>query len=462
MKESENYLKKLFEFLAIPSISTLPEHKKDIDAAVSWLRDFLIESGFKAENIEELYAQGLDKEIQHPVLFAQRIDNPSNPTLLLYGHYDVQPADPIAEWKSDAFKPEVRDGNIYARGATDDKGQVFAHLAAIHALSQEWGDSWPVNIKVLIEGEEENGGENIAELMKENVNTSKFDSDICIVSDGGWVNMTNPTIEYGLRGITYMQIDVKLCDADLHSGLFGGGVKNPVNALCEIIAKLQDPSTGRVLIPRFYDDVEEISIDEKRNLGKLPYNEQEFLEFAKNAKSTFTEEGYTVTESTSARPTLDVNGIWGGFQGTGAKTIIPASAHAKVSMRLVANQNPQKIAELFEKYVSEIAPKEVEVSVSFLHGGNSFLVKLDSPYLKLAEDLLKEVFNEEVLYARSGGSIPLVADMQNLLGITPILINLGQPDDSLHSPNEKLALNNFYGGIEFSKKFISQLGKVKK
>lgn len=447
-EHQETYLQELFELLRFPSISTLPEHKDDIHACVDWLEDYLKKSGFEESAIEELYGKGLSRETNHPVLYAERIDNPDNPTVLIYGHYDVQPVDPLNEWKSEPFEPEVRDGSIYGRGTTDDKGQLFTHLAALNYLSEKWGESWPINVKLLLEGEEEQGGENVEKLVTDEKYREKFAADYCFLSDTGFVAPGKPTIDYGLRGMAYMQIDVKLCDRDLHSGLFGGGVLNPANALTQILSQLENPQTGKVLIPGFYDDVVDVDETERTNLSEIPYDEATFLKDAGNARAVRPEEGYTVTESTAARPNLTINGIWGGFMGEGAKTIIPATAHAKVSIRTVGNQDPEKIGEMFKDYVEKITPQEVDVSVDVIHVGDGVLVSTDSPAIKLAQAALEETFGAPVVFSRSGGSIPIVALIKKHLDIDPVLIGYGLPDDGLHSPNEKMSLEHFEKGIE--------------
>ena len=455
--EQQIFLDQLFELLRIPSISALSEHKQDVLSAAEWVADYAKLIGFRPTEIKMLCAKGVKNSDANPVVFASRVDDPGNPTVMIYGHYDVQPPDPIADWESDPFDPQIRDGNIYARGATDNKGQMFTHLAALRHLAQEWGKQWPINVKLLIEGEEEVGSKNINRLIEQYADSDKFAADMCLISDGPWVTKDDPTIEYGLKGIAYMQIDVRLADADLHSGLFGGGVLNPANALTQILAQLQDRETSKVLVPGFYDEVVGISEIEKKELSESPLTEEEFLNDAANSKAVWGEEGYSLIERVGARPTLDINGIWSGFQGEGTKTIIPATAHAKVSMRLVANQDPLVIAELFTKYVKDIADPAVDVDVSYLHGGDAVYVDLDSPYIKLAADAMEQAFGKTPIFSRSGGSIPAVAKIQNKLGVTPILINYGQPDDALHSPNEKLSKSNFINGINCSIRILELL-----
>ena len=457
-----SYLNDLFEFLRIKSISTLPEHKDDIRRTIDWLKSYLVDAGFPASHIEELYANGMNFENSNPIVFAQRVDNPKNPTFLIYGHYDVQPADPLDEWHSDPFEPTVRDGNIYARGATDDKGQIFTHLAALHHLNGSlWNKSWPVNIKVLIEGEEEIGGKNIDALIKDEQYKELLKADYCLVSDTSFLGPNKPAIEYGLRGMAYMQIDVRMGERDLHSGIFGGAVPNPALALVHILSQLKDQKTGKVLVPGFYDDVVPVSDDERQRLAQLPFSPEEFAGEAGGIRKATPEEGYTVTESTCARPALDINGIWGGFMGAGAKTIIPATAHAKVSVRTVANQDPHTIAQGIQEYVYTIAPKEVSVEVTILHTGDGALVDVNSKGVQYAVTALEETFGAKVYFSRSGGSIPVVALLQKHLGLEPVLIGYGMPDDNLHSPNEKFSLEQFYKGMQCNISLYTRIAKDK-
>lgn len=459
-KEQQNkYLSSLNELLSIPSISTLPEHKGDMKKAVAYLSSYLKKIGFNT--INTLWAKKSSKTKNYPVVFAEKISNPDNPTILIYGHYDVQPADPLGEWRTPPFQPTIKAGSIYARGSTDDKGQLFTHLAALDWLSNdEWGEDWPVNIKLLLEGEEESGGENIEWLVKEHAATGKFDADVCLISDTGFVDSQSPTIEYALRGIVYAQIDVKLSDNDLHSGLYGGSVLNPANALSYIISKLYDATTGKILIPGIYNGVKKLGKKEKNDLSKIPFEANTYLKDAGNAKALFGENGFTTTERTTARPSLDINGIWGGFIGAGAKTIIPATAHAKISIRTVENQNPKEIAELLESYIKKISPKGVEVSIKVIHTGDGVSVNLNSKWMKIVSESLQEVFDNEVVFSRSGGSIPVAALIQNILKIDPILVGYGLPDDGLHAPNEKFSLNQFFKGIECNRLIYQTIAKL--
>lgn len=441
----QKYVEELFTFLRIPSISSLPKYQKQTHSAAEFLVDELKSLGFEA-NL--LFSKKYGKENHHPIILASKISKPQNKTVLLYGHYDVQPVDPISEWISDPFEPEIRDGKIYARGANDNKGQLYSHIAALKELNKIWGKDWPINVKFLIEGEEESGGETIEAFIEENKDNQILDADICIVSDTPWINKNTPAILTGLRGIVYTEITVKAFDGDLHSGEFGGAIRNPANTLCYIVSRLKDESTGKILIPKFYDNVAELPKTERNLLNKVPESEEQFLKNAKNAKGIFTEQNYTFLESKTIRPTLDVNGIWGGFIEEGAKTIIPAKASAKISMRIVPNQNPQEIFNLFKDYILSIAPKEVDVTIKLIHAGNWVTTSIDSPYVSYAKEAIKNVFQKDSMFFKEGGSIPAIAQIQNVLKIEPLFLGYGLPDDALHSPNEKFDLDQFIGAID--------------
>lgn len=457
-QKREYYLSQLFELLRIPSISTLPEHKQAVLDAALWISEYLEKIGFEAEDIELLHAEALDSEKHHPVVFAKKMGDPSNLTVLIYAHYDVQPVDPIEQWHTDPFEPEVIEGKIYARGANDNKGQLVTQLSALAELAEEWGkEEWPLNVKILFEGEEEAGGENVEALVAELSKGDKLKADVCLVSDTPWLAKDKPTILTGLRGIVYAQINAKLSDGDLHSGEFGGAVRNPANAVSYIISKLRDEETGKILIPNFYESILEVSKQEREDINANVESEEEFIKNGKNLAGVFGEEGYTRAEHKTIRPTLDVNGIWGGFQGDGAKTIIPAEAHAKVSMRLVPNQVPTEVAKMFSEYVLAVAPSGVDISVDVIHAGNWVGVGAENKYIQLAATAMEKVFGSAPIYFKEGGSIPAIAEIQNLLGVTPVLMGYGLPDDSLHSPNEKFDLSQFYGGIECNLEFFKSL-----
>lgn len=449
MTTISNHIDNLITLLRIPSISTQEKHMPDIMEAVAFLESLLKEAGFTT--IARKYAQGC--EDMPPVICAERIDNPENPTILVYNHYDVQPADPLDEWKKPPFEPIIENGNIYGRGTTDDKGQLITHLAALSELSKEWGETWPINIKIIYEGQEESGGENLHLWLQEKETQELLKADIAVISDTGFRNETTPAIIYGLRGIVYFQIDVTLAEHDLHSGVFGGSVLNPINALAHMISNIYDATTGLITIPGFYDDVVVLDEEEKELLAKVPFDEKQHLIDAGKAHALHGETGYTHKERLCARPTLDINGIWGGFMDEGAKTIIPKSAHAKFSCRLVPNQTPDKIVKIIQTYVESIAPKQVKVTITHIHSGHGVLVDRKSSWMKAAVSALKETFGNEPVFDREGGSIPAVADFKTYLGIDTLLFGYSLPDDNLHAPNEKFSLKQFELGIECNKRF---------
>ncbi len=430
-------VKELFEWLAIPSISTDPSHAPDMRRAAEWLRNKLNSIGFSAK-VEETKG--------HPVVFAEHLKaGPNAPTILVYGHYDVQPVDPINEWQTPPFEPAVRDGNMFARGSTDDKGQVFAHVVALeHILTN---GTLPVNLKLLVEGEEEIGSPNLQPYLE--ANRSRLACDAVVISDGPMFAPGVPTLTTGLRGLCYMEVHVQGASKDLHSGMYGGAVANPLNALAEIIYKLKDEN-GKISIPGFYDSVLELSLPERQAWQNLPFSESEFANSV-GVKNLPGEVGYSALERTWARPSLDVNGVWGGFQGEGQKTVLPAKAGAKISMRLVPNQDPTEIAKLFTEQVQNLAPLGVTVEVRHLHDGLPVLVDSSSPAALAARDALAEVYPaKEVVFVRSGGTIPVVAAFRQLLNAPVLLLDFGLPDDGAHGPNEKFSLECFSKGIEVS------------
>jgi len=444
-----SHLKELFSFLRIPTVGALPQHKEDMKKAAGFLGEKLKEIGFT--NVSQKFAKGFEKD--PPIVFAERIDNKKNPTLLVYNHYDVQPVDPLNQWKHPPFEPVIENGNIYARGTTDDKGQLMTHLAALSELSTEWGKTWPVNIKIIYEGQEESGTENLHAWLLEKATQKLLSADIAVVSDSGFAAKGVPTIEYGLRGYTYFQVDIQLSEFDLHSGLFGGSVLNPVNALVHMFNQLYDVKTGKVKIPGFYDDVLVLDEEERKLLAKVPFDEKKHQKHAANAHALHGEEGYSYKERICARPTLDINGIWGGFMGHGEKTIIPATAHAKFSCRLVPNQNPKKIVQQIKNYLEAIAPTGVRVVINHLSSGESVLIDRKTPWMKAAVDALEETFQNKVVFDRAGGSVPVVADFKTYLGLDTLLFGYSLPDDNMHAPNEKMSLRQFELGIECNKLF---------
>ena len=446
-KNKDRFLEELKDFLRIPSISTLPEHAPDVQHAAGFVADSLRTAGL--ENVEII------PTAKHPLVYADWLHAPGKPTVLCYGHYDVQPPDPLELWTSPPFEPTLRDGNLYARGSADDKGQMYMHVKAVEALRAVNG-TLPVNLKFLIEGEEEIGGESVAKYVAENA--TKLKADVALVSDTALYAEGIPTLCIGLRGLIYTEIEARGPSRDLHSGLYGGTVPNAVFALAELVSKLKDPS-GRIMIPGMYGDVQQPSAAEKQSWSTLPFNEQEFLKNEVGSKALTGEKGYTVLEKVWARPTLEVHGIAGGFTGAGAKTVIPARATAKVSMRLVPNQDPDKILAAFKKFVRENTPAGVETEVRVLSSGPAIMVNPDHPAIDVAARAFKDILGRDTVFVRSGGSIPIVGDFAKHLGIPTILMGFGLPDDGLHSPNEKYKLSNYYSGIMTIAHFFEEYGR---
>ncbi len=439
-------LDELFSFLRIPSISTLPEHKDDIGRAARFVADALTAAGL--EHVEVI------PTAKHPLVYADWLHAPGKPTVLCYGHYDVQPPDPLELWTSPPFQPEVRGGNIYARGAADDKGQMYMHIKAVEALRAVHG-KLPVNLKFLIEGEEEVGGESVAEYVAKN--PEKLKADVALVSDTALYAEGIPTLCIGLRGLVYTEIEAKGPARDLHSGLYGGAAPNAVFGLVELLSKLKD-ANGVIQIPGMYDDVEAPAAAEKKSWESLPFNEAEFLKKEVGATALTGERGYSVLERVWARPTLEVHGIAGGFTAAGAKTVIPATATAKVSMRLVPKQNAEKIVAAYKKFVQDNAPAGIQVDVRVLSSGEAIVVNPDHHAIGVAARAFAEVLGRETVFVRSGGSIPIVGDFARHLRIPTILMGFGLPDDGLHSPNEKYKLSNYYAGIVTIAHFLEQYG----
>ena len=430
----DRYVDELKQYLAIPSISALPDHSADVRRAAEWTADALRNAGM--ENARLIDTPG------NPVVYGDWLNAPGKPTILFYGHYDVQPVDPVNLWTSPPFEATVRDGEIYARGAADDKGQVFMHIKAIEAYLKQ-GASLPVNIKVFIEGEEEVGSVHLDDFVRDHKDELK--ADVVVISDTTMFDRGVPSICYSLRGLAYFQIDVRGSKSDLHSGVFGGAVANPAIVLAQILAQMKDRG-GRIKIPGFYDDVRPLSDDERAEWKKLPFNETKYRKEL-GAPRLFGESGYTTLERVWARPTLDVNGLYSGFTGEGAKTVLPATAMAKVSMRLVPNQDPQKIGDLFEAYVRKIAPKTVDVKITRMHGGRPWMTEFDNKYVRAAGRAIEQGFGQPPVFNREGGSIPVVSTFQEELGLPSVLFGIGLPDENAHAPNEKLDLGNFHNGI---------------
>ncbi len=445
-REKADYLEQLKDFIRIPSISTDPAYKDDVLRCANFVAEQMRQAGLTAELIE---SDG------YPLVYGEWLGAPGKPTVLFYGHYDVQPADPLELWNYPPFEPTIEGDKLFARGATDDKGQSFAHLKAVAAMLAERG-SLPVNVKFLIEGEEESGGEAIEAYVRQDAG-ERLASDCVVVSDSSMYAPGQPALLYGLKGMAYMEIKVTGPNRDLHSGTFGGAVANPLNALCQIVAQLRDSQTGRILIPGFYDDVRPLAEWEREEFAKLPFDAEEYRS-SLGVPEVFGEEGYTTLERAWARPTCDVNGIFGGYMQAGAKTVLPSWGGAKVSMRLVPDQNPQTINRLFEEYVRSITPPGVSVEISSVHGADPVLIDISGPLVDAAMTALETVWGKPPVRIREGGSIPIVSTFSQVLGGPVILMGFGLADDNLHSPNEKFNVSHFYNGIRTIALFMDEVG----
>ncbi len=440
-------LDELFEFLRFPSVSAQSKHKEDIQACAKWLANHIKNMGIQSE----VMPTG-----GHPVVYASKISSPDKLTVLYYGHYDVQPQEPVELWKTDPFEPVVKDGLIFARGATDDKGQLFTHLKALeayHATNTEL----PINIKLLIEGEEESGAENLAMFVEKN--KEMLAADIIVVSDSSQFGKDRPAVTFGLRGVAFVEVKIIGPDRDLHSGGYGGSVPNPINVLAKIIASMHDDN-GRILIDGFYDNVRPLSDWERKQFAKLSFNEGEYLKSV-GSKGLHGEKGYSVFEQRWARPTLDVNGITGGYQGEGGKTIVPSWASCKITMRLVPNQEADEISDKIEKYIHKICPDYVECEVTKHGGAAAVEVPVEGPWLDAAGRAIKQGFGIEPVFMKEGGSIPVIGTFKKVLGLDSLLLGWGQQDDNAHSPNERLAVNDFERGTYSALALIEELAKVK-
>ena len=446
-KNQERFLSELKELLRIPSVSTAPEHKADVGRAADYIANELRRIGM--ENVEVIPTKG------HPLIYADWLHSPGKPTALCYAHYDVQPPDPLNEWISPPFEPTERKNNLYARGAVDDKGQLWMEIKAIEALMRGHEGRLPINVKVLLEGEEEVGGESIAEYVRKQ--KAKLKADFALVCDTELFAPNLPTLCVGLRGLVYTEIEAVGAKTDLHSGIYGGAAPNPLFGLIEIIGKLKD-AKGRILIPGFYSKVQPPAAAELRAWKKLPFNEEHYRKTEVGSSRLTGEPGYSVLYRTWARPTLEVHGIPGGFTAAGAKTVIPARASAKVSMRLVPNQDPDDILKRYTACVKKLTPKGIETSVKVWSKGPASLVGTNNPYVKAATQALDDVFKKETVFIRSGGSIPIVTDFKEVLKIPSVMMGFGLPDDNLHAPNEKFHIPNFYRGIESICLFFELLG----
>jgi len=441
------FLDELKSFLRIPSISTLPEHAADVQRAAQFVADGLKAAG--TENVEIIPTK------KHPLVYADWLHAPGKPTVLCYGHYDVQPADPLELWTSPPFEPSVRDGSIYARGSADDKGQMYMHVKAVETLRAVNG-TLPVNLKFLIEGEEEVGGGSIASYVAEHA--SKLKADVALVSDTALYAPGIPTLCIGLRGLVYLEVEATGPSRDLHSGLYGGASPNAVFGLIELLAKAKN-SRGEIKIPGIYDDVEPPAPAEKESWAHLPFKERDFLRGEVGSTKLAGETKYSVLERIWARPTFEVHGIGGGFTGVGSKTVIPAKATAKVSIRLVPRQEPEKIIAAFRQFVKKHAPRGIKLDVRVLASSPGLVVNPDHPAIKIAASAFSDILQKPTVFIRSGGSIPIVGDFATHLGIPTILMGFGLPDDGLHSPNEKYSLDNYYKGIMTIAHFFEEYGK---
>jgi len=444
----DRYLEELTQYLAIPSVSALAEHAGDMRRCADWTADHLRAIGL--QNVRAIDTPG------HPVVYGDWLNAPGAPTVLFYGHYDVQPVDPLELWTSPPFEATVRDNELFARGATDDKGQLFVHVKALEAHLRQTG-TLPINVRVVFEGEEEIGSPNLEQFIRDH--RDELACDVVVVSDTGMFDKGVPSICYGLRGLSYFQIDLRGTAGDLHSGSFGGAVANPAFVLAQVLSQMKDRG-GHVKIPGFYDDVRELTEREREEFKRLPFNEKQYRRNL-GAPKLHGETGFSTLERTWARPTFEVNGLLSGFTGEGAKTVIPATAMAKISMRLVPNQDPDKIAALFEEYVKKVTPKSVELKLTRMHGGKPWMTELDNVYVQAAARALELGFNRTPVYTREGGSIPVVSTFQSELNAPTVLFGLGLPDENAHAPNEKLDLDNFYGGIIAAAYLYEEIAKTR-
>ncbi len=428
------FLNELLELIKLPSVSADPKFRDDVFETAEWLKKKMINAG--ADNVEICPTAG------YPIVYGEKIIDPDLPTILVYGHYDVQPADPYDLWDSPPFEPVIKDNKIYGRGACDDKGQMYMHLKAFEMMLSN--ESLPCNVKFMIEGEEEVGSDNLGPFLEANV--EKLKADVVLVSDTSMISLDTPSITTGLRGLSYVEVEVIGPNRDLHSGVYGGAVANPINILSKMIASLHDEN-NHITVEGFYDDVEELTADERAEMAKAPFDLDSYkadLEI----DDVHGEKGYSTKEHTSIRPTLDVNGMWGGYIGEGAKTVLPSKAYAKISMRLVPNQSSEKITELFQKHFEQIAPASVKVKVTPHHGGEPVVTPIDSTAYKAAAKAIEDVFGKKPIPERSGGSIPIVALFESVLGLKTVLLGFGLDSDAIHSPNEHFGVANFYKGIQ--------------
>ncbi|HEX6916280.1 MAG TPA: dipeptidase [Chitinophagaceae bacterium] len=433
-QHKDRFLEELLELLRIPSVSARSEHKEDMIRCAERVKQRLLEAG--ADTVEIMPTAG------HPAVFGEKRVDPSKPTVLVYGHYDVQPPDPLELWVSPPFEPVIKDGKIFARGACDDKGQFYMHVKALEMMTKT--NSLPVNIKFLIEGEEEIGSKHLGDFLT--ANKEKLKADVILISDTAMLSLETPSIDVGVRGLTYIEVEVTGPNRDLHSGVYGGAVANPITILAKMIASLHDEN-NHITIPNFYDDVVESTPEERFEMAKAPYNEAEYMKDL-GVKSLWGEKGYTTNERTGIRPTLEVNGIWGGYTGEGAKTVLPSKAFAKISCRLVPNQKSEKMTKLVIDHLLKIAPDYVTVSAKDHHGGDPYMTPVDSLEYQAAAKAIETTFGKPPIPVRGGGSIPITALFESVLGCKTVFLGFGLDSDNLHSPNEKFNIDNFYKGIE--------------
>lgn len=444
----DRFLEELFEMLRIPSISSMKDHKPDMEKMAEKLKETLLAAG--CDKAEVMPSDG------NPIVFGEKIIDPSKPTVVVYAHYDVMPVDPIEKWNTTPFEPVIKDGKIWGRGSDDDKGQGMMHIKAFEALVKT--DSLPCNVKFMIEGEEEIGSPNLPKWCKENKDLVK--GDVILVSDTGMLAPDTPSITTGLRGLAYWEVEVTGPNRDLHSGLFGGAVANPINVLAKMISDMVDED-GHITIPGFYNDVLKVSEEERKKMAEAPFDKEAYKK-AIGVKALYGEKGFTTPERTGIRPTLDVCGIWGGYTGEGAKTVLPSKAYAKISSRLVPNQDNKKIAELFKNHFEKIAPEYVKVEVKYLHGGQAYVCPIDLPAYKAAEKAYQEIYNKLPVPVRSGGSIPIISEFEKILGTKSVLMGFGLEDDAIHSPNENYPLEQFYNGINTIPYFYKYFAEMMK
>ncbi len=447
-QNKQRFLDELLDLLRIPSVSADSKYKGDVAKCAEAVKENLLKAG--CDKVEICPTEG------HPIVYGEKMIDPSAPTVLVYGHYDVQPADPLELWDSGPFEPVIKDEKIYARGACDDKGQMFMHVKALEVMNKT--NTLACNIKFMIEGEEEVGSSNLGKFLESNKDRLK--ADIVLVSDTSMISMEHPSLETGLRGLAYMEVEVTGPNRDLHSGVYGGAVANPINILAKMIASMHDEN-NHITIPGFYDKVLELTEAERTALNKAPFDLEEYKKEL-HVSDVRGEKGYTTLERTGTRPTLDVNGIWGGYTGEGAKTVLPSKANAKISMRLVPNQVSDEISDMFKKHFESIAPAGVTVKVTAHHGGEPVVTPTDSVAYKAAAEAIKTSFGKEPIPTRGGGSIPIVALFESILGLKTVLLGFGLDNDNIHSPNEKYDIFNYFKGIEtipYFHKYFAEMSK---